>query len=108
MGSICNGRIVFFNAGDVPAVLNIFKENKTNGDIQGSKEKYLESIIRLLEPTFKFSFISSFLRFVEVPVGQRILLWFMQVLRVERSSYIGLRLCLSLNHQERVYAYDGT
>ena len=84
------------------------KKIKTNGDIQGSKEKYLESIIRLLEPTFKFSFISSFLGFVEAPVGQRILLWFLPVLCVERGSYIGLRLYLSLNHQERVYAYDDT
>ena len=84
------------------------KKIKTNSDIQGSKEKYLESLIRLLKPPFKFSFKSSFSGFVEASVGQRFLLWFMQVLYVERSSYIGLRLYLSLNHQERVYAYDDT
>ena len=110
MGLIRYGRKVYFF---MPEMFWLFKTTfskkiKTNGDIQGSKEKYLESIIRLLKLPFKFSFKSSFSGFVEAPVGRRILLWFMQVLRVERSSYIGLRLCLSLNHQERVYAYDGT
>ena len=54
MGLICNGRMVFFFVGDVPAVFkNIFEENKTNGKILGSKEKYLGAIIRLLDPPFK-------------------------------------------------------